>query len=124
MANMTPPPLLSLEKLRDAIRDFARARDWEQFHTPKNLLMALSVELAELTEPFQWLTPDQSLALDETTRAEVAHEIADVLIYLTRLADVLSIDPLLAAFDKMQINAEKYPVEKSKGRNTKYDKFV
>ena len=121
MANMTPR---TLETLRDAIRDFARAREWEQFHTPKNLLMALSVEVAELTEPFQWLTSEQSSTLDEKTRAEVAQEIADVLIYLTRLADVLEIDPLQAAFDKMQINAKKYPVEKSKGHNTKYDKLV
>ena len=117
-------PPQSLEMLRDAIRAFAHAREWEQFHTPKNLVMALSVEVAELTEPFQWLAPEQSLALDEKTRAEVAHEIADVLIYLTRLADVLGIDPLHAAFDKMQINAEKYPVEKSKGHNTKYDKLA
>lgn len=114
----------SLELLRDAIRAFARAREWEQFHTPKNLVMALSVEVAELVEPFQWLTPEQSAALDEKTRAAVAQEIGDVLIYLTRLADALGIDPLHAAFDKMQINAEKYPVEKSKGHNTKYDKLV
>ena len=117
-------PPQSLEMLRDAIRAFARAREWEQFHTPKNLVMALSVEVAELVEPFQWLTPEQGGALDEKTRAAVAQEIGDVLIYLTRLADVLGIDPLQAAFDKMQINAEKYPVEKSKGHNTKYDKLV
>lgn len=117
---MTPQ---SLTVLRDAIRVFARAREWEQFHTPKNLVMALSVEAAELTEHFQWLTPQQSLGLDETTQAAVAQEIGDVLIYLTRLADVLGIDPLDAAFAKMQINATKYPVEKSRGHNTKYDKL-
>jgi len=109
--------------LRDAIRDFAQARDWEQFHTPKNLVMALSVETAELMEHFQWLTGAQSQQLDSQTKAEVAQEIADVLIYLTRLADVLDIDPLQAAFDKIQINAQKYPVEKSRGHNTKYDKL-
>lgn len=113
----------NLSHLRDAIRDFAKARDWEQFHTPKNLIMALSVETAELMEHFQWLTPEQSLQLEPQSRAEVAQEIADVLIYLTRLADVLGIDPLQAAFDKIQINAQKYPVEKSRGHNTKYDKL-
>ena len=112
-----------LSHLREAIRDFAKARDWEQFHTPKNLVMALSVETAELMEHFQWLTPEQSLQLNAQSRSEVAHEIADVLIYLTRLADVLEIDPLQAAFDKIQINAQKYPVEKSRGHNTKYDKL-
>lgn len=117
---MTPK---NLSALRDAIRDFAQARDWEQFHTPKNLVMALSVETAELMEHFQWLTGAQSQHLDSQTKAEVAQEIADVLIYLTRLADVLDIDPLQAAFDKIQINAQKYPVEKSRGHNTKYDKL-
>lgn len=113
----------NLSTLRDAIRDFAQARDWEQFHTPKNLVMALSVETAELMEHFQWLTGEQSQQLDAPSRSEVAQEIADVLIYLTRLADVLDIDPLQAAFDKIQINAQKYPVEKSRGHNTKYDKL-
>ena len=113
----------NLSQLREAIRQFAQARDWEQFHTAKNLVMALSVETAELMEHFQWLTPEQSLQLDAQTRAEVAQEIADVLIYLIRLADVLEIDPLQAAFDKIQINAQKYPVEKSRGHNTKYDKL-
>lgn len=113
----------NLSTLRDAIRDFAQARDWEQFHTPKNLVMALSVETAELMEHFQWLTGEQSRQLGSQTKAEVAQEIADVLIYLTRLADVLGIDPLQAAFDKIQINAQKYPVEKSRGHNTKYDKL-
>lgn len=117
---MTPK---NLSALRDAIRNFAQARDWEQFHTPKNLVMALSVETAELMEHFQWLTGAQSQQLDSQTKAEVAQEIADVLIYLTRLADVLDIDPLQAAFDKIQINAQKYPVEKSRGHNTKYDKL-
>jgi len=113
----------NLSTLRDTIRDFAQARDWEQFHTPKNLVMALSVETAELMEHFQWLTGEQSLQLNAQSRTEVAQEIADVLIYLTRLADVLDIDPLQAAFDKIQINAQKYPVEKSRGHNTKYDKL-
>jgi len=109
--------------LRQTIRQFAQERDWEQFHTPKNLSMAMMVEAAELMEHFQWLTGKQSLSIDDLQKAEVAQEIADVLIYLTRLADVLGIDPIQAAFDKIQINARKYPVEKAKGNNTKYNKL-
>lgn len=116
-------PPHNFNDLRSAIRTFAQARDWEQFHTPKNLIMALSVETAELMEHFQWLTQAQSSSLDAQTKAEVAQEIGDVLIYLTRLADVLGIDPLQAAFDKIELNAVKYPVDKAKGNNTKYDKL-
>ena len=116
-------PQQNFNDLRAAIRAFAQARDWEQFHTPKNLVMALSVETAELMEHFQWLTPAQSVNLDAKTREEVTQEIADVLIYLTRLADVLGVNPLDAAFDKIELNALKYPVDKSKGNNTKYDKL-
>ncbi len=113
----------TLDTLRDALRAFARARDWEPFHTPKNLAMALSVEAAELLEQFQWLTPEESAALDRIRREAVAQEIADVLIYLTRLADVLNIDPLAAAFAKIELNARKYPVEKSRGHHRKYDRL-
>ena len=113
----------NFDNLRDTIRAFAQARDWEQFHTPKNLVMALNVEVAELMEHFQWLSAEQSAKLDGQTKAEVAQEIGDVLIYLTRLADVLGIDPLQAAFHKIELNAVKYPVNKSKGNNTKYDKL-
>ena len=113
----------TLNDLRAAIRAFARARDWEQFHSPKNLSMALSIEVSEIMEHFQWLTTDQSAQLDAKTKQAVGQEIADVLIYLTRLADVLEIDPLQAAFDKIEINALKYPVEKSKDNNTKYDQL-
>lgn len=116
-------PSHNFNDLRAAIRAFAQARDWEQFHTPKNLVMALSVETAELLEHFQWLSPEQSTTLDAKTKLEVAQEIGDVLIYLTRLADVLDIEPLQAAFDKIELNAVKYPVDKSKGNNTKYDKL-
>ena len=113
----------NLNNLRHAISDFAKARDWEQFHTPKNLVMALNVEVAELMEHFQWLTPEQSQQLEIQTKAEVAKEIADVLIYLVRLAEVLGVDTLQAAFDKIQINAKKYPVHKAHGNNLKYDKL-
>ena len=101
--------ITDLTTLRDALRTFCAARDWHRFHTPKNLVMALSVEAAELVEHFQWATPEESLALAPQKRAEVADEIADVLIYLTELADVLDIDPIAAARDKIVKNAAKYP---------------
>lgn len=105
----TPTPCTSLAELAVALRRFADERQWERFHTPKNLASALIVEAAELLEHFQWLTQEQSSNLDETTKEEVALEIADVLIYLTRLADQLGIDMLQAATDKMRLNAKKYP---------------
>ena len=102
-------PITDLTTLRDALRAFCAARDWHRYHTPKNLVMALSVEAAELVEHFQWATPEESLALAPEKRAEVADEIADVLIYLTELADVLDIDPIAAAREKIVKNAAKYP---------------
>ena len=110
----------TLVSLRDALRRFAAARDWQQFHTPKNLAMALAVEAAELLEHFQWLTAEQSAGLDARTKRAVADEIADVLLYLTRLADVLEIDPLAAAKRKMTVNARKYPVRRARGNARKY----
>ncbi len=101
----------SLEGLRDELRRFAAARDWEQFHTPKNLAMALIVEAAELVEQFQWLTPGQSQDLAPEKQEAVRQECADILIYLTRLADVLGIDLLDATKDKLVINAAKYPAQ-------------
>ena len=102
-------PITDLTTLRDALRAFCAARDWHRYHTPKNLVMALSVEAAELVEHFQWATPEESLDLAPEKRAEVADEIADVLIYLTELADVLDIDPIAAAREKIIKNAAKYP---------------
>jgi NTP pyrophosphatase (non-canonical NTP hydrolase) len=119
---MTPSPA-PLDALRDALRRFAAARDWEQFHTPKNLAMALSVEAAELLEHFQWLTVEQSARLDARRKRAVADEIADVLLYLTRLADVLGIDPVAAARRKMRINARNYPVRRAKGHARKYSEL-
>ena len=98
-----------LQSLTQALRDFAQARDWEQFHSPKNLAAALSVEAAELLEHFQWLTEAQSRALPADQRAEIGTEIADVLLYLLQLADKLGIDPVEAAKRKMLANAVKYP---------------
>ncbi len=99
----------SMTSLRDELRAFCAARDWHRYHTPKNLVMALSVEAAELVEHFQWATPEESLALSQDKRAAVADEIADVLIYLTELADVLGVDPIAAARAKIVKNALKYP---------------
>ena len=116
-------PDVSLSALRNDLRRFAAARDWQQFHTPKNLAMALSVEAAELLEHFQWLTPEQSSRLDAKARRAVGEELADVLLYLTRLADVLGIDPLAAARRKLRLNARKYPVSKAKGNARKYSEL-
>ena len=100
-----------IEQLTTAIREFARERDWERFHTPKNLAMALSVEVAELVELFQWLTPEESTALVETPegRAAVEDEIADIAIYLLRLADVLGIDISASAPAKLERNVQRFP---------------
>ncbi|MDP2751382.1 MAG: nucleotide pyrophosphohydrolase [Rhodocyclaceae bacterium] len=95
--------------LRNALRDFAAARHWQAYHTPKNLAMAMIVEAAELVEHFQWLTPEESLNLSEEKRGEVRDEIADTLIYLVELSDQCGIDMIAAARDKIKKNAMKYP---------------
>jgi len=107
----------SLDDLKIALQHFADERDWEQFHSPKNLAMALGVEVAELAEHFQWLTQQQSLNLGEEKKQEVSEELADVLIYLVRLADRLNIDLLSEAERKIKLNALKYPVALSKGHS-------
>jgi dCTP diphosphatase len=114
----------TVKGLMMALRQFARARDWEQFHSPKNLAMALAVEVAEIAEHFQWLTEEGSDKLPEPKRAAVKDEIGDVLIYLVRLADRLGIDPLQAAMDKLKQNESRYPVPKVKGRALKYSEYV
>lgn len=107
----------TLEDLRQALRLFANERDWEQFHSPKNLAMALGVEVAELAEHFQWLTQQESQSPPEIKKDAIRQELADVLIYLVRLADRLEIDLLEAAAEKMALNAEKYPVEYCRGKS-------
>lgn len=102
-------PLTDLQELAARLRIFARQRDWEQYHTPKNLAAALSVEAAELLEHFQWKTPEQSMDLGMSELQEVAHEMADVFIYLVRMADCLDIDLMAAATEKMELNRSKYP---------------
>ncbi len=112
-----------LQILRDKLRTFAAERDWEQFHTPKNLSMALMVEAAELIEHFQWLTTEQSSQLSSETKLEISHEMADVLLYLIRLADTLGVDLMSAAQDKLVLNAEKYPADKVRGSAKKYTEY-
>jgi NTP pyrophosphatase (non-canonical NTP hydrolase) len=112
-----------LDSLRSRLRGFTRDRDWHQFHSPKNLSMALAVEAAELLEHFQWLTEEQSRAVDPEKLAEIKDEIGDVLIYLVRLADELGIDPLEAANQKLDKNERKYPADKVKGKALKYDEY-
>ena len=113
----------TIEALRTRLRVFVAERDWDQFHHPKNLAMALVAEAGELVEHFQWLTPAQADHLPPETRVEVEHEIADVLIFLVELADRLGVDPLAAAERKLALNEKKYPVEKARGNAKKYDKL-
>jgi dCTP diphosphatase len=119
-ASETLPQPDHLIKLRDELRQFAADRDWEQFHTPKNLAIALSVEAVELLEHFQWLTLDESQRPPADKSSAIRLEIADVLLYLVRLADRLGIDLAASAFDKIAINAKKYRVALSKGSSKKY----
>lgn len=109
-----------LRALRDALRQFAVDRDWDQFHSPKNLAIALSVEAAELLEHFQWASEADSATLAPDKRTMVQEEVADVLLYLVRLADKLDIDLVAAATEKMKLNAAKYPAEKARGSSKKY----
>ena len=109
----------TLDDFRKRLREFARARDWEQFHSPKNLSMALIVEAAELVEHFQWLTESQSARLDPKTFQAVEQEIADVFIYLVRLSDLLGIDLLDAAARKIALNEKKYPANEVRGKADK-----
>jgi NTP pyrophosphatase (non-canonical NTP hydrolase) len=109
-----------LPALRDRLRKFVEARDWGQFHTPKNLAMALSVEASEALELFQWLTPEQSRFLPERQLCKARKELADVLIYLVMLGDRLGIDLFAAAEEKISENEIKYPVGRARGRSDKY----
>ena len=113
----------TFDHLKTRLREFAVARDWEQFHSPKNLAMALIVEAAELVENFQWLTEEQSAALAPDKLAEVEQELADIQIYLIRLADRLNIDLEQAVDAKIALNERRYPVEKVRGSAKKYTEF-
>lgn len=113
---------MDIKVIQEKLRKFSSERDWDQFHTPKNLATALSVEASELLEIFQWLTDEQSFAVrdDEKRMRMVSHEMADVLLYLLRLADMLSVDLQSAVEQKLVLNSEKYPVEKARGNAKKY----
>jgi dCTP diphosphatase len=113
----------ALRALQERLAMFAAERDWEQFHTPKNLAMALSVEVAELVQEFQWLTEQQSFSLDAEHRERVRLELADVFIYLLRVSDLLGIDLLAAADAKIVLNERKYPVERVRGDARKYTEY-
>lgn len=115
---------MDLAQMQAGIRQFIRERDWEKFHTPKNLAMALAGEAAELLELFQWLTPKESEEIMSTKTAEaVRDELADVFVYCLRMADVLGVDLKAAVIAKMQKNAVKYPAELARGKATKYDQL-
>ncbi len=116
---------LDIEKMQIFFRNFVKEREWNQFHTPKNLCIALSVEASELMEIFQWLTPKESLEAtqDSEKKQAISDEIADIFSYLIRLADILNIDLEKAFWDKFKQNTEKYPIELSKGNHIKYDKL-
>ena len=109
-----------LKQLKAALASFAKDRDWEQFHTPKNLAMAMTVEAAEVAEIFQWLTEKQSRSLNKAKIGELADELADTYIYLLRIAEHYGIDLIAAAQAKIRKSARKYPVSKTRGIARKY----
>lgn len=114
--------LMELSKLQDQIREFVEERDWEKFHTPKNLAMALSGEAGELLEIFQWLSPEESFAVmkDDLKATQIRHELADVFVYLLRLSEKLNVSLPEAVLEKLAVNQKKYPVQLSKGNAKKY----
>ena len=112
-----------LTAIRDLVRTFVNERDWDQFHTPKNLSSALCVEAAELLEHFQWLHTGSAAELGPDRQREVRHEMADVLVYLVRLADKLDVDLGAAVAEKMVLNRAKYPADKVRGDARKYDQY-
>jgi len=113
----------SLDNLKLRLQNFASARNWDQFHSPKNLSMALIAEAAELVEHFQWLTQEESKGLSGEKLKEVEQELADILIYLVRISDKLGVDLVKAAEEKIDVNAQKYPAEQVKGSAKKYDEY-
>jgi NTP pyrophosphatase (non-canonical NTP hydrolase) len=115
--------MTELEELKKKLRLFAADRDWDQYHTPKNLAMALIAEAAEVVEHFQWLTEEESSNVHPETLEEISHELADVFVYLIRLADKLGIDLIEAANRKMALNEEKYPADKARGSAKKYTAY-
>lgn len=113
----------SLQAIRSRIQAFVEERDWQQFHSPKNLAMAMIVEAAELVEHFQWMTEQESREVSAEKKEQIGQELADTFVYLLRIADVLEINLIEATNRKLDINAKKYPVEKARGRNDKYTEY-
>ncbi|MDD2833298.1 MAG: nucleotide pyrophosphohydrolase [Methylotenera sp.] len=113
----------SLDALRNRVNSFVTERDWAQFHSPKNLAMAMIVEAGEVVEHFQWMTEQESRNLDTEAKAQVGQELSDTFVYLLRIAEVCGIDLIEAANKKIDLNAKKYPVEKCKGSNAKYTQY-
>lgn len=114
------PPGGSLDRLRAEVREFVKEREWDKYHSPKNLAIALIGEAGELVERFQWLSEEESSALSQRELDRVGEEVGDVLIYLVSLCDRLGIDPIVVAEKKLLVNAKKYPVEKARGNAKKY----
>ena len=112
-----------LSELKQKLREFAESRDWDQFHSPKNLSMAICGEAGELSEIFQWLTETQSQNLTDDQLKQASQEMADILLYIIRLSDKLGVDLFKAATDKIEVNAIKYPIDKARGNAKKYDKL-
>lgn len=115
--------VINISKWKNKLSEFAKNRDWGQFHNPKNLVMAMSVECSELVEHFQWLTSEQSSKLSDEQMVGVKEEMADVLLYMIRLSDVLDVDIEEILEEKFKRNGEKYPEEKARGTMKKYDKL-
>lgn len=113
----------SIDALRARVNNFVEERDWAQFHSPKNLAMAMIVEAAEVVEHFQWMTEQESRQLDADTREKVGQELADTFVYLMRIAEVCGIDLIATTNAKIDLNARKYPVDKCKGSNAKYTDY-
>ena len=113
----------SLDDLSARINAFVQERDWEQYHSPKNLAMAMIVEAAELVEHFQWNTIEQSYQLSAEKREQVSHELADTFVYLLRIAEVTGVDLIAATNAKIELNAKKYPADKVRGKNDKYTTY-
>jgi len=120
---MNKKPSDSIDALRTRVNQFVEERDWAQFHSPKNLAMAMIVEAGEVVEHFQWMSAQESLNLNAEKKEQVGQELSDTFVYLLRIAEVCGIDLIEAANNKIDLNAKKYPVDKSKGSNAKYTEY-